>query len=184
LYPIELVGERIRLRELTVDDAPLVLRYASQPEPVFFPPGTASDLASAESWLAKSEAAAHSDVRTRHQLGVVLRETDELIGSARVDVEAVYDLQGSLGYGLWHEHWGRGYATEAAALMLGFGFDSLGLHRIEATVEPSNARSVRVIEKLGLRLEGTLKERFRTPDGWKDSLLYGILEDEWHARRG
>lgn len=184
MYPIELVGERIRLRELTVDDAPAVLRYASQPEPVFFPPGTASDLAGVESWLAKSGAAAHSEMRTRHQLGIALGDGGTLLGSVRVDIEAAYDRQGSLGYGLWHEHWGKGYATEAAALMLNFGFDSLGLHRIEATVEPSNARSVHVMEKLGMRLEGTLTERFRTPHGWKDSLLYAILEHEWRARQG
>jgi RimJ/RimL family protein N-acetyltransferase len=110
-----------------------------------------------------------------------LRDSGILIGTARVHVDVPDDRQGSVGYALWHEHWGRGLATEAAAAMLDLGFDRLGLHRIEATIEPDNSASVRIAEKLGMRLEGRMKERFSTPDGWRDSLLYATTEDEWRS---
>jgi len=66
--------------------------------------------------------------------------------------------------------------------MLYFGFDTLGLHRIEATIDPGNERSIRVAEKLGMSLEGRMRERFRSPNGWRDSLLYATREDEWLDR--
>ncbi len=62
-----------------------------------------------------------------------------------------------------------------------FGFKDLGLHRIHANVIAENAASLRLVQKLGVRQEGRLRENVRIHGRWCDTLLYGILESEWTA---
>jgi RimJ/RimL family protein N-acetyltransferase len=118
----------------------------------------------------------------RYRFVATLAETGEIIGTTRVHIDDTWDLGGSIGYGIRTPHRGRGYATEAAGLVLQFAFTKLGLHRIEATIEPENLASQRVVEGLGMRREGLLKRRLKEPDGWRDALLYGITEEEWRER--
>ncbi len=65
-----------------------------------------------------------------------------------------------------------------AAGLLRFGFETLGLHRIHAIVEPENVASTRVLEKVGMRREGHLRDHRYAKGRWRDSLLYAILEGE------
>lgn len=69
-------------------------------------------------------------------------------------------------------------ATEAARLLIDFGFKELHLHRIYATCDPRNIASYKVMEKLGLTFEGRMRENLLIKDGWRDSLLYSILETD------
>lgn len=68
------------------------------------------------------------------------------------------DRKAEIGYGLHPEFWGSGYATEAIAAIVGFAFDRLRLHRVYGLVDPGNGASIRVLEKLGFDLEGTLRD--------------------------
>lgn len=202
MHPIELRTSRLRLRELTLADGPAIWAIVSQQDGLFFQPGLVSEQGDVESWLEWVTMHAEAPARTYHRLGIELLDGGELIGSARADIESNHDRLASLGYALVEAHWGQGYATEAATAMLGFAFEQLGLHRIEALVETDNTRSLRVLEKLGLRMEGRLRERFRVdveqrPDlggafsarvslpevspveDWRDALLYAITRDEW-----
>lgn len=162
-----------------VEDSPAIWQLVSQQDGLFFQPGLVSSQADVESWLEWIVGHARAPGRTNYRFAVELIESAELIGSTRIDVESNHDHFASLGYALAQAHWGRGYATEAATLALGFGFGELGLHRVEAITEPENARSLRVLEKLGMCMEGRLKERLRANDSWRDAILYAITEDEW-----
>jgi len=66
-----------------------------------------------------------------------------VIGGADLRVVSTRDRRAELGYGLARSHWGQGYATEAAGLLLRFGFERLGLVRVEALCSVENDRSVR-----------------------------------------
>lgn len=88
-----------------------------------------------------------------------------------------------LGYMLRPEAHGHGYATEAATALLDFAFRRAGLHRVYARLDPRNAPSVRVLERLGMRREGHLVASERLQGRWVDTLLYAVLADEWRARR-
>jgi RimJ/RimL family protein N-acetyltransferase len=72
-----------------------------------------------------------------------------------------------------------GYATEVSKLLIEFGFETLNLHRIFATCDPRNVGSYKVLEKIGMTKEGRIREDLLLKDGWRDSLLYSILEQEW-----
>jgi RimJ/RimL family protein N-acetyltransferase len=70
-------------------------------------------------------------------------------------------------------------ALEAASALVGFGFDTLGLHRVWGKCDTLNSGSARVLEKLGMRLEGTTREHVWLHDHWRSSHEYGILDREW-----
>ena len=82
-------------------------------------------------------------------------------------------------YVLREASWGRGLMTEAAGAVVDHGFRDLALHRIWASCLPENPASARVLEKLGFRREGVLRENLRIQGEWRDSYLYGLLADEW-----
>jgi ribosomal-protein-alanine N-acetyltransferase len=71
--------------------------------------------------------------------------------------------------------WGHGYATEAAAAVLGFAFDRLDLHRLAATCDPGNEGSRRVLEKAGLSYEGHLRDCLHIRGEWRDRLLFAAI---------
>lgn len=68
-------------------------------------------------------------------------------------------------------------------LLVGFGFEQLGLHRIWATCSTENAGSARVLEKLGMRPEAHFKEDVNIRGRWRDSYLYAVLANDWEAAR-
>lgn len=107
--------------------------------------------------------------------------TDRLIGTATLYEINTQHARAGLGYALMPNYWGRGLASEAAILAISYGFLELGLHRIEADTEPNNWRSNKVLERLGFQREGLLRERFNHPDGIQDSLIFGLLKNEWLA---
>lgn len=96
------------------------------------------------------------------------------IGSAGLEVTSPGNQRASFGYMLDPECWGRGYATEVAVALVGFA-KTLGMHRVEATCHPNNARSVRVLEKAGLSLEGRLRDHLLVRGAWRDSLLFAVI---------
>ena len=83
-----------------------------------------------------------------------------------------------IGYELAPDEWGHGYATEAARAILRFGFEELGLHRISAETVGDNTASARVLQKLGLTLEGRLRDKQYYKGRYWDVLLYGMIHPD------
>lgn len=79
-------------------------------------------------------------------------------------------------------HAGKGYGTEAAAAVLGVGFDDLKLHRMYGECDPRNASSSRLMEKLGMRREAEHLEDVWIKDEWCGTYVYAMLDHEWAAR--
>jgi RimJ/RimL family protein N-acetyltransferase len=77
------------------------------------------------------------------------------------------------------EAWGHGYATEASAAILELGFRRLGFHRVWGKCHTQNAASAKVMEKLGMTHEGTLREHVWLRDHFRSSRIYGMLADEY-----
>lgn len=88
-----------------------------------------------------------------------------------------------IGYWVDQQHAGRGYTPEAVVGVLGYAFEHLSLHRVEIAIIPRNRRSLRVVEKLGIRSEG-VAERFLEINGvWEDHVRHAITSEEWGERR-
>lgn len=87
--------------------------------------------------------------------------------------------RGVIGYALRPSFWGQGYAGEMLRLALDFAFDALGLNRIEADIDPLNLASCKLVERVGFRREGYLRERWRVGGGVQDTALYGLLRKDY-----
>ena len=113
--------------------------------------------------------------------GIVARESGKVIGQCGFVACDTRHFNGTLGYFLARSYWGKGYMTEAVRAALDFGFSTLQLNRIEAQIAPLNDSSRRVLEKVGMRYEGTLRQNVFVRGEFEDSLLYSILRSEWQG---
>ena len=147
-----LIGPRVSLRPFSLEDVPAVLAYASDPEVTRHLEWDAyDDPKTAMAFIRSTHAGTAWIARA-----IVLRTDERVIGGADLRVVSTRDRRAELGYGLARSHWGQGYATEAAGLLLRFGFERLRLVRVEALCSVENDRSVRTLERLGMRREGRL----------------------------
>jgi ribosomal-protein-alanine N-acetyltransferase len=89
-----------------------------------------------------------------------------------------------IGYWIDEAQAGHGYVPDGVALLIRYGFDSLGLHRMEAAIVPRNAKSRRVAAKLGLRDEGVAKRFLQIRGVWEDHVRYAITHEDWLECRG
>ena len=100
-----------------------------------------------------------------------------LIGAVGLILDPANDLA-ELGYWIGRDHWGHGFATEAARAVMQWAFDAFELHRIHASHFPRNPASGRVLEKLGMRHEGRLRQHVKKWGEYLDLERFGILRDE------
>ncbi|MGI8561286.1 MAG: GNAT family N-acetyltransferase [Luteimonas sp.] len=115
---------------------------------------------------------------------VAERRDDRVIGSCTLFQFSQRHRRAELGYALRSDHWSRGLAREAVTLALDWGFRTLGLHRIEADIDPRNKGSRKLLDALGFRSEGLLRERFFVGGQATDSELFGLLVADWRRRDG
>jgi RimJ/RimL family protein N-acetyltransferase len=111
---------------------------------------------------------------------LVLRRSNELIGAIGLRVEAQH-ARAELGYWVGLRYWGQGYCTEAGYAVLDYGFNTLGLARIHASHFTRNPASGRVMQKLGMRHEGSLRQHVRKRDVFEDLEIYAILRSEFRG---
>jgi RimJ/RimL family protein N-acetyltransferase len=121
--------------------------------------------------------------RTKFQLAITLKSTGELVGNCGIRMKAAGAHEADFGYELDPAFWGNGYATEAARAIVKYGFTKFKLHRIWSRCIAENVGSARVLEKVGMTLEGRLRENEFYKGRFWDTLMYGILEDEWRANQ-
>ena len=174
-----LKGSRIRLREMEEQDLEDVHAYCSQPMGSQFQPWGPNTWEQSRAYVKEVLLDAKQDPRSRFVFSIIDQD-EQVIGAVEISIKNTVNGEGEIGYILHPKYWGNGYATEAAKLIIEFGFTSLKLHRIYATCDPKNIGSTRVLEKVGMTKEGRLREHIRLKNGgWRDSYVYSILESEW-----
>ena len=166
--------DRLILRRLTLDDAPFVLELLTDPSWLrYICDRGVRDLESACEYLRKGPL----DMYARLGFGLYridLKDSGEPVGMCGLlKRDTLPDVD--LGYALLPRHWGRGYASEAAAGVLAHARDTLGLKRVVAITSPDNEASGRVLERVGMRFERMI-ESATDPGGLK---LFGV---EFRAR--
>ncbi|MFC7484633.1 GNAT family protein [Luedemannella flava] len=173
MYPVRIEGGRIVLREFAEHDLDASMAVVGDPDVTVH---LSFDTRSPDQQalrLAADIDRARCEPRPDYYLAIADRRTDELVGFVRIGLGG--HRSGELGYAVRRDRWRQGYALEAARLMLAFGFDTLGLHRIQAACGPDNVASRALLEKLGFSYEGRMRDHVFTNDAWRDSLLYAKL---------
>ncbi len=116
--------------------------------------------------------------RSSYMWKVLLRETGDFIGVAGLSLSNNKFKLGEIYYKLDPAFWGKGYATELAKRLVLLGFNTFGLHKVEAGVAAENEKSVRVLEKIGMTREGLRRKILPIRGEWKDNYHYAIVEDD------
>ncbi|SCL16890.1 GNAT family N-acetyltransferase [Micromonospora inyonensis] len=181
MYPITIPGRVINLREMRSDDAADALAIVGDDRVTRWLSFDSRDQAATVAMIEGTITRAQLEPRTEYYLAVA-DSTDRMIGFARLGLTG--HQAAKLGYAISADHWGHGYASDAARTIVSYGFRELKLHRITAAIGPDNAASIAVAERLGMQYEGRLRDHVFTNGAWRDSLLYSILAPEWSHEEG
>lgn len=174
--------ERLILRRMKVSDAEDMFDYASR-----------QDLTAYLLWSPHKDRSYTRDylryLQNRYALGefydwaVVDRESGRMIGTCGFTRIDGGHRRGEIGYVLNPDFHGRGLGTEAAERVLRFGFEELGLHRIEAKFMKGNGGSLRVTEKLGMTFEGYQRDAMLVKERYRTIGVSAILSQEFFEKR-
>lgn len=169
-------GRRIYFRPIELDDEPRLRAWINDPR----------------SWATLGRALPINGVREREwieslyksptdvALAIVVRDGDRHIGNTGLHGIAALDRKAEFGVFIGDvEYRGRGFGSEATALMVRYAFEELNLHRVALSVFADNPRAARAYEKAGFVREGIERESAYRNGRWHDIHRYGVLRDEW-----
>ena len=172
-----LLTERLKLRTVQMDDAPAVQELASAREiaattlnlPHPYPPNGAA------TWI---QHARQIEGAANHAFAILRREDETLVGIIGIHADLDHH-NAEVGYWIGLPYWNQGYATEALRRVLAFGFDEMTLNRIYGRHFASNTASCRVMDKVGMTYEGTLRQHILKWGDYVDVDIRAILREEW-----
>ena len=176
-----LATERLLLRPFRALDVADVAAYATRETFWRYLPLAPQTPAMSAEFVAQRIAGGLPDSAGNWSFAAEMREGGHMIGAFRIGIRHPQHRAGDIGYGLHHDWWGRGLATEGVRALLAFGFGTLELHRVIATADARNERSWKVMERVGMRREGILRGDKLVRGEWRDSVLYAILAEEFDA---
>ena len=177
----EVSGQRVILRRFRAADVPRFVAYRSRPEVARYQSWDAPYPRTEGERMVREVMAQHPDTPGEwFQFAVALRGDGQLIGDCAVLTQAEDPSQCEIGFTIAPAYQGQGYASEAVRLLLGYLFTGRGKHRITARCDPRNAASAALMERLGMRREGHLRQSTWAKGEWTDDLLYALLHEEWH----
>ncbi len=179
---MNLITPRLRLREYAEDDFEGVHAYSRDPETVQFMTWGPNSPEDTRTFIRTAIEQQTSEPRLNYHFVVTLVNDGRIIGGCGIHLRNPEQRSAEIGYCFHKSYWGQGFASEAAAALLRFGFERLNLHRILATCDPRNLGSARVMEKNGMRREAHFIENLWQKGAWRDSWLYAILEREWRQQ--
>lgn len=167
-----LTTKRLRLRALQYNDAEAIYAYASDEVvtryTLFETHTSIDDARSFISQIQEEYANGLSGV-----WGFELQETGALIGTGGFGKVNERHRHSEIGYSLARPYWNRGLGTEAVREIIQFGFRKLRLLRIEARCHPDNIRSIRLLERVGMKYEGRLRHAYIIRGSATDALVFG-----------
>ena len=136
------------------------------------------DVRAEEVFIEKMNASTHEVL-----FGIVVRETDRLIGSTGLSQIDLRNQNASFGMMIGEKSaWGKGYGTEATRLVVRYAFEELHLNRVQLHVYAYNLRGIRVYEKVGFRREGVLRQAHVYDNRFWDTVVMAMLCEEWENR--
>ncbi|WP_286343302.1 GNAT family N-acetyltransferase [Frondihabitans sucicola] len=165
----------LTLRPIRPSDAPRIHEWAANPKAsVFQPwgPNTEADTAAfvdhaLSAWETRPQSRWIWVAEDAHRFVTGLGEL-RIHSSHRAEISYAVDVA----------LWGRGIGSAIGELLVSRAFDTLGVERVEATCDPRNGASAKILRRIGMTYEGRLRHTHRLAEGWRDSEIFSILRDE------
>lgn len=168
-------GAKVVLRWLTADDIDALFEIFSDPEVArFLAIPRQHSREDAERFLD----GIHEGFRTRSLYQWGIEHAGRLAGTCTLGGIDWENRRAEIGFALARVSWGQGLMPDALAVLIDHAFRDLGLHRIEADVDPRNTASLRLLERLGFHREGHLRERYFKDGEIQDSIMLGLLRSD------
>ncbi|MBE9097240.1 GNAT family N-acetyltransferase [Tychonema sp. LEGE 07203] len=174
--------ERLLLRKISLNDASDMFEYASNPEVSEYTMWSTHTSIEDTKYFLKSL----TKMYKRRELvdwGLVHKVDEKFIGTCGFVEWSMNHSRAEMGYAISSKYWNQGYMSEAVNAMMEFGFREMLLNRIEAKCKVSNIGSARVMEKVGMQLEGILRQQIFVKGEYWDLKIYSILRDDFFASR-
>lgn len=178
MQPITITRERLSLRELAIDDVDAVHAIYGDPQVTAHMSFEPRDRDQVDEIVHRSIASASCEPRVEYALAVIAPD-DDLFGFARLAIDPHQQSAATMGFALRRDRWRRGLGTETVRALMDLGFGSLDLHRLWAARSPDNVASHATLIRAGLVEEGRIRGHVQVRGAWRDSVVYGILQDEW-----
>jgi [ribosomal protein S5]-alanine N-acetyltransferase len=176
---VKINSERLKLREITNNDLKDIHWLHSFPKvDEFNTLGIPENIEVTRKILQSTFEDQKKETRREIQWSIRLSTNQTFIGLAGMRLSEERFKMGEIFYKLAPDYWGNGYATEAARALISFGFDTFGLHRIEAGTATKNIKSIHVLEKIGMKREGIRRKILPIRGKWYDNYQYAILEND------
>lgn len=177
-----IVTRRLILRSPRIDDLADFLAYRNHPENLRFQPVEPMTEANAAAFLEGQATIDTSAGQCWMMCAVERRTGGRMVGEVGVFLSPPIQRTGNIGWAIHPDYQRQGFASEAARALLDHLFAARNLHRVTATGDPRNVASTRVMERLGMRREGSMLKSLWTKGAWQDESLYAILNEEWQSR--
>ncbi len=180
MRPVIMKGDKVSLSPVEKGDARRIYELFVNPEVRRF-------IDAHNSWMIPNELQEEEFVNDilknrKFTFPVIENSSGELIGLVSLMKVDTRNGKAELGYWIGRPYWGKGYGTEAAKLAVEYGFKVIGLRKIYAYVYEANEASKRILEKLGFKLVGRLRQHLLDPElGPVDLLVYDLFKEEWEA---
>jgi len=174
---------RLLLRRFLPQDAEPFAAYRSDPDVARYQ-GWSAPYPVADARQLIAEVSTMDGPRPGAWIQIAIERDGALAGDVAVGLDATAAIA-TIGYTLAPAHQGQGLAREAAGAVVDRLFDVTGVHRVEASLDPRNIASARLVESLGFELEGVAREAERDGDGWSDDARYALTAGghaAWRAR--
>lgn len=176
---MELESKRLKLQEIAEADVELIFKLHLSPEvDEYNTLGIPENMEVTKGLVRPMIEAQRIKERKSYDWKIIRKDSGEFIGLAGISLSGNRFKLGEIYYELLPSHWGYGFATEVAKVLIKAGFDDFHLHKVEAGVATGNIRSIRVLEKSGMTREGLRRKILPIRGEWKDNYHYAIVEDD------
>lgn len=179
---MKIITNRLKLEQVSLNDLPNIHDLHSDPEvDKYNTLGIPANIEDTEQvlrrWLKHHERLE----RKSYTYAIRLLDSGQFAGLIALNTGKPDYRNAEVWYKLNPRYWNKGYVSEALTALLGFGFTSLNLHRIEAGVAVENLASIRVLEKAGFLREGRKRKLLPIRGEWSDNYFYAILDTDWQS---
>jgi RimJ/RimL family protein N-acetyltransferase len=175
-----LKGKSVLLRPAKKSDIPYFLKWCNDPEVIQY---LSLYMPMIETSLEKfMEELATTRAKSEVLLVIEAIEGDSTRPIGNCGLHGIDSKDGGGAFGIVigeKDYWSKGYGTEAAQLLIGYGFQQLNLHRISSYAFAFNERSIKLHKKLGFREEGRLRQATFKNGQYHDHVQFGLLREEW-----
>ncbi|WP_255434125.1 GNAT family N-acetyltransferase [Carboxylicivirga sp. M1479] len=173
-----ITSKRTFLRPVVLSDNEQMFCYRSDAVSNQYQSWIPKSLEEVNAFIAKNPATIN-EPNTWFQLAIVDQLSSNVIGDVGIHFIGDDGHQCEIGCTLSKEYHGRGLAFECMQVVINYLFHKLNKHRVMASIDPDNMRSIRLVERLGMRKEAHFKQSLYLNGKWVDDVIYAVLKSEW-----